>query len=231
MQQPITNIAISAARNASRVLLRALDKLESISSRLERITFVTELHEQALAEITSAVNKSYPDHKIFSESGEFSASDFVWHIAIDGLFNYTYLIPHFAVTIAVKNDNCWQHEVIYEPIRQEIFYANRGRGAFLNRRRIRVCENKDLDTAILAVSNMGFPNWLKADRIYCNGASSLDFSYVAAGRFDGFWCDDVQTAGLLLIQEAGGLLKEWEENGKKNIFVASPKIFKELLNN
>lgn len=256
MKEPIVNIAIRAARVAGDVIVRALDRLDQVNISEKRPNdFVTEIDQQAEKEIIHIIRKAYPQHAILGEeSGSTSGAPenvYEWVIdPLDGTRNFIHGFPHFAVSIAVLLKGRIEHGVIYDPIRQELFTASRGKGAFLNQRRIRVSTRKLLKNCLLGT---GFPSQrpelvesytrgltallpLSGD-VRRAGAATLDLAYVACGRLDGFWEMALKpwdiAAGSLLIREAGGLVsdfsggEDWYASG--NIVAASPRIFKLLL--
>lgn len=254
MRDPIVNIAINAARSAGNIIMHAVDRLDTI-----RITekypndFVTETDQQAEREIITIIRKAHPHHAILGEeSGEISGKDYTWIIdPIDGTRNFIHGFPQFAVSIGIRYKEKIVHGVIYDPIRQELFTASRGKGAYLNDRRIRVSKRTQLRECLLGT---GFPyrhstplvtaylNILKTLLPLCGdvrraGAAVLDLAYVAASRLDGFWEFGLKpwdiAAGALLIKEAGGLIcdvnggEDYFQNG--NIIAGNPKIIKLLL--
>lgn len=254
MKDPIVNIAVKAARAAGNIIIRALDRLDTISISEKRPNdYVTEVDQQAEKEIISIIRKAHPNHAIIGEeSGETGENDFVWIIdPLDGTRNFIHGFPHFAVSIAIRYKNKIEHGVIYDPVRQELFTATRGKGAQLNNRRIRVSKTTQLEDCLLGT---GFPfrhskelidaytNTLRAvlplsGDVRRPGAATLDLAYVACGRLDGFWEMGLQlwdiAAGSLLIKEAGGLVADFQgsENYLKsgNIIAGNPKILKLLL--
>lgn len=252
--QPILTIAINAARNASKTILRSIGRLDSqqISEKAKN-DFVTEVDKAAEREIVSVIRKSYPNHTIIGEEGGTQEGEdiFTWIIdPLDGTTNYIHGIPHFCISIAIQYKGKIEHGVIYDPIRNELFVASRGEGARLNDRRIRVSNNSKLERSLIGT---GFPfrhphNIPLYLRLFENilpaaggirraGSAALDLAYVAAGRFDGFWELGLRewdmAAGSLMIKEAGGLVSDLfgEENffHTGNIIAGNPKIFKYLL--
>lgn len=251
---PIVNIAIGAARNASKIIIRHMGRLEAHDiSEKGRNDFVTEVDKLAEKEIIKTLKKSYPDHKIIAEESGITEGneDYVWIVdPLDGTTNYIHGIPHVAVSIAMKQKGKLEHAVIYDPIRDELFTATRGEGARLNDRRIRVSSQIRLEKSLIGT---GFPFRNPENiQLYLQifeallpttggirraGSAALDLAYVAAGRLDGFLELSLSpwdmAAGALLIKEAGGLVGDIEggenylESG--NIVVGNPKIFKALL--
>lgn len=256
MRSPLLNIAINAALAASNTIIRAIDRLDKLTvTEKQPNDYVTETDQQAERDIIAVIRKAYPKHSILGEeSGEITGEEdeYVWIIdPIDGTRNFIHGFPHFAVSIAISHKGKMEHGVIYDPLRQEMFTASRGKGARLNDRRIRVSVHKKLEECLLGT---GFPyrhspdqvtayvNSLKSLIPHCGdirraGAATLDLAYVACGRLDGFWEAGLKpwdiAAGALIVREAGGLTCDFEggetfmESG--NIVAATPKILKLLL--
>ncbi|UCC14133.1 MAG: inositol monophosphatase [Gammaproteobacteria bacterium] len=224
---PLLNIGIRAARRAGDIIIRNINRLDSIKvSTKGRNDFVSEVDRQAEADIIETIRRSYPEHAFLAEErGSEGSSEFVWIIdPLDGTTNYLHGFPVFAVSIAVAYRDRLEHAVVYDPMRQELFTASRGVGAQLDGRRIRVSGQRNLDSALIGT---GFPfrgkeTWLdtympmlkaviaSTAGVRRPGAASLDLASVAAGRLDGFWELGLQpwdmAAGSLLIQEAGGIV-------------------------
>lgn len=250
-------IALRAARKAGDLIESSVEKLGSIPFEEKgRNDFVTEVDKAAEKEIIYHLKKAYPEHSfVGEESGrtEGSDKDYEWLIdPIDGTTNFIHGIPHFAVSIACIYKGKIQHAVILDPMKREEFTASRGRGANLNDRRIRVTPRRGLAGALIATgipfNGYAFENMTpyltalqeiagKTSGIRRQGAASLDLAYVAAGRYDGFWEMNLKpwdiAAGLLIIQEAGGLFSDFKGGNKSmengNVVCAAPKVFKPLL--
>jgi myo-inositol-1(or 4)-monophosphatase len=252
---PMLNIAVRAARNAGDIIVRHLNRIDHLTiASKERNDFVSEADRQAEAEIIAVIRKAYPGHGILAEESGSQRGDndeFQWIIdPLDGTTNFLHGFPQFAVSIALKHKGRLEQAVVYDPLRQELFTASRGSGAFLDNRRIRVSRQTALTGALLGT---GFPykNQQHLDA-YLNmfralivdtagirrpGSAALDLAYVAAGRLDGFWEIGLNAwdmaAGVLLIHEAGGLVGDlagghsYLENG--NIVAATPKLFPAML--
>ncbi len=249
----LVNIAISAVRNASKTIMRSIEHLEGghISS-VERHDFAVEVEQLAAEEIINTIHKAYPEHKILkNEQQPHENGEPIWIIdAIDGIINYAHAFPQFSISIAVKHKNKIEHAVVYDPIRQDLFTASRGDGAYLNERRMRVSSNKHPEEALLGT---GFPHqqiqhlkpyletfaelFPQLDGVRRGGSSALDLAYIATGRLDGFWEFSLKewnmAAGVLLVKEAGGLVSDFqgEENYLEsgNLVAGNPKIFKAIL--
>ncbi len=250
---PTLNIAVRAARNAGNIIVRAMEHIErlNITEKSEN-DFVTEVDKAAEKEIIRTIHNAYPSHAIMAEeSGIQGESDFQWIIdPLDGTTNYLHGFPQFAVSIALKNKQTIEQAVVYDPLRQELFTASRGRGAHLNDRRIRVTTRRNLDGALLGT---GFPFKQQQDLdIYLAtfkalfpmtagirraGSAALDLAYVAAGRLDGFWELGLNpwdiAAGALLMEEAGGFISDFAGNqnfmDSGNVVAGNPKIQKLML--
>jgi myo-inositol-1(or 4)-monophosphatase len=254
MREPIINIAIEAARAAGNVIVRALDRGKDIKiDEKSHNDFVTEVDRRAEKTITAVIKKAYPKHSILGEEyGEQEGNDYRWIIdPIDGTRNFIHGLPYFAVSIGIAHKNKIEHGVVYDPIRQELFTATRGRGAQLNDRKIRVSTHKKLDTALIgtgfAYRHASTPHAtapLFYDRFVsvCGdirraGAAALDLAYVATGRLDGFWECGLKVwdlaAGALLVKEAGGIVTDIEGGDgymkSGDIVAGNPAILKELL--
>ena len=225
------SFAIQVARDAGNLLVQRLGAAQ-ISNKGD-IDLVTEADIAAEEFIIERIRSHYPLHGILAEeSGEAVAvgpgrSDWKWIIdPLDGTTNYAHGYPCFCVSIALEHAGILEVGVVYDPMRDEMFAAERGQGATLNERRIRVSKIEDLNSAMLCT---GFPYdvrtrpdfardfatfTLHAQAVRRDGSAALDLAYVACGRFDGFWEDGLNTwdiaAGALLIKEAGGRITNFD---------------------
>ena len=252
---PMLNIAVKAARRAGSIIERAAVSGVPLDVRAKRANdFVTQVDRAAEEAVIDVVRKAYPDHAILAEeSGEMkgTAADYCWIIdPLDGTTNFIHGFPQYCVSIAVQHAGKAAHAVVYDPSKNELFTASRGRGAYLNERRIRVSRCRRLEDALVGT---GFPfRELGRLDLYMKqlgrmmgscagvrraGAAALDLAYVAAARLDAFWEMGLSpwdmAAGALLIQEAGGLVGDFSgdagylESG--DIAAGTPKVFTELL--
>ncbi len=255
---PVVNIALRAARKAGDKIMRATDRLDLLQIEAKGLNdFVSDMDRKSEQEIIYHIHKAYPDHHILAEesgaSDHAEASDYQWLIdPIDGTTNFVRGIPHFAISIACKYKGKLEHAVVFDPVRQEEFTASRGQGAQLNGKRIRVSNRQTLESAVLGTGipflsrqHEHLPAYVQSlQTLAANsagirrmGAASLDLAYVAAGRFEAFWEIGLSewdiAAGALLIQEAGGLVSDF--NGGQdflstgNIVCGNPKCFKAVL--
>ena len=250
---PMLNIAIRAARAAGDSIVREMDRVCDIPIDIKgKNDFVTEVDKHAEKIIINTILNSYPDHAFLGEeTGQSGDSEFLWIIdPLDGTTNFLHGFPHFAVSIALQHRGSLDQAVIYDPLKQELFTASKGKGALLNNRKIRVSTRATLDGALLGT---GFPfsdeqqmnSFISSFQalfpmvagIRRAGAASLDLAYVACGRLDGFWEYNLKqwdiAAGALLVQEAGGINSElkggvnYMETG--SIISANPKMIKAML--
>ena len=251
---PILNIAVRAARRAGAIINRAALDGSALEVKSKRVNdFVTKIDQAAEEAIIGIVRNAYPDHAFLAEeSGRTEgAAEYTWLIdPIDGTTNFIHGFPQYCVSIGVQHRGALAHGVVYDPVKNELFTASKGRGAFLNDRRIRVSKCLRLEGALVGT---GFPfKELGRLDLYLSqfrkllektagvrraGAAALDLAYVACGRLDGFWELGLSpwdmAAGALLIQEAGGLVgdlageQDFLESG--DICAATPKVFSQLL--
>jgi len=251
---PMLNIAVRAARRAGSIINRAALGGSSLNVRSKRVNdFVTQIDQAAEEAIMEVVRKAYPDHGFLAEESGKSAgeAEYVWIIdPLDGTTNFIHGFPQYCVSIGVQHRGAIAHGVVYDPVKNELFTASKGRGAFLNDRRIRVSKCTRIGDALVGT---GFPfremsrldlyikqlqNLLKTSSgVRRAGAAALDLAYVACARLDAFWEMGLSAwdmaAGALLIQEAGGLVGDFSgesaylESG--DICAATPKVFPTLL--
>lgn len=254
MSEPLLNIAVEAARKAGVIILRAMKRLDTIKvAEKAPNDFVTEVDQRVEEEIISVIHKAYPSHAILGEEGgELAGDDYQWIIdPIDGTRNFIHGFPHFAVSIAVAHKGKIEHGVIYDPLRQELFTATRGKGAQLNERRIRIAERKQLNEGLLGTGfayrhtdkNNPLQNQILgailpiSNDLRRAGAATLDLAYVACGRLDAFWEIGLKmwdmAAGQLLVKEAGGMIcdpwggEDYLKTG--NIVAANPVLMRQFL--
>ncbi len=249
----LLNIAVKAARRAGEIIIRSLNRLESLTVTSKgRNDFVTEVDRAAEAEIIGIIRKHYPNHAFLAEeSGASGENETVWIIdPLDGTTNFLHGFPTFAVSIACQQRGRLEHAVVYDPMRGELFTASRGAGSHLENRRMRVSKQRTLEGALIGT---GFP--YRANTRFLDpymemlksvmqqtagvrrpGAAALDMAYVAAGRVDAFWEIGLSpwdtAAGTLLITEAGGRIGtlsggEFRQGG--NVVAGTPKVYEALV--
>ena len=224
MPRPHVTIAARAARSAGNVILRYMNRIDGLNIvEKQQLDFVSEVDKLAEAEIIKELRRAYPDHAILAEeSGATGKGPLTWVIdPLDGTHNYLRGIPHFSVSIALLEKGVPIHAVVFDPLRDELYTASKGDGAYINDRRMRVSKRENLGGAMIAT---GFPFRQRehltaqldmtrallgpAEDIRRSGSAALDLAYVAAGRYDGYFEIGLKpwdmAAGVLLVHEAGG---------------------------
>lgn len=252
---PMLNIAIRAARNAGKVIVKGYENLESVEVEEKSLNdYVSSVDKEAELAIIGTLRKSYPDHSIVAEESgidEGNDKDHQWIIdPLDGTTNFIQGIPHFAVSIALKIKGRTEIGIVFDPIRNELFSAVKGQSSQINGYRTRSSSIAKLHGTLLAT---GFPFkqkhltetylnifkdlFLEVADMRRSGSAALDLAYVAAGRVDGFWEFGLKpwdiAAGELLLKESGAMMTDFEGGNdylkSGNVVAANPKLLKELL--
>jgi myo-inositol-1(or 4)-monophosphatase len=253
---PMLTTAIKAARRAGNVINRGARDLDRLTVTAKGPKdFVSEIDHAAEAAIVETLHAAYPDHAILAEEGtgrdRNADAEHVWIIdPLDGTTNFLHGFPQYCVSIALSHKGVVTQGVIYDPVRNDLFTASRGRGAFLNDRRIRVSRRQHLRECLIGT---GFPfrdgahldtymSMMKtmteqAAGLRRPGAAALDLAYVAAGYYDGFFEIGLNAwdvaAGSLLVLEAGGLIGDLSGEGDYiyggQVVAATPRIFPQML--
>lgn len=250
---PMLTTAVKAARRAGNIINRASLDIDMLTvKKKSQNDYVSEVDGAAENAIIEILLEAYPNHEILAEeSGARGASEFQWIIdPLDGTTNFLHGFQQYSVSIALLHKGVISQAVIYDPVRNDLFTATKGRGAYLNDRRLRVSKQKQLGDALIGT---GFPfrdfthidAYLgmfrdliqKTAGLRRPGSAALDLAYTAAGRFDGFFEIGLHSwdiaAGCLLVQEAGGLVGDFEGNEtyleSGNIVAGNPKVFGQLL--
>ena len=220
------NIMIKASEKASKILIRDFGEVEKLQvSKKGPIDFVTNADIKAEKIIIEELKKAKPNFSLLSEeAGEKNNKDSknTWILdPIDGTVNFLHGIPHFAISIALKSDNEIISGLIFDPIKNEMFFAEKNNGAFFNNHRIRVSKKNNINDCLFAtndkiITELDFPNRK-------SGCAALDMAYVAAGRYDGYFQKNLNlwdiAAGIILVKEAGGIINEIDLNKTNNIKV------------
>ncbi len=237
---PNLNIMIKAAEKASKILIRDFGELEKLQVSIKGpADFVTNSDKKVEKILIEELNKAKKNYSILSEEIgkiENSDKDNFWIIdPIDGTTNFLHGVPHFAISIALRNKNEIISGLIYDPIKNEMFYAEKDNGAFLNNQRIRVSNKKSLNECLFAT---GGKKEIKSKlNIRKSGSAALDLAYVATGRFDGYFQNELNlwdiAAGLILVTEAGGKTNNLDQTSINNLKVnaASNAIYEKMLEN
>ncbi len=253
---PMLNIAVKAARAAGAIINRAALDLEVLKVGTKGPNdFVSEVDRAAEQVIIETLLDAYPGHGILAEESgrEHGAkhSEFVWIIdPLDGTTNFLHGFPVYAVSIALAHRGAVQQAVVYDPTRNDLFFASKGRGAFLNDRRLRVSKRTRLSDSLIGT---GFPfrrgdNFKRYVKMFEEvmqhsaglrrpGAAALDLCYVAAGYYDGFFETGLSpwdvAAGSLIVTEAGGLIGNFTGEAdflyQREIVAGNPKVYGQLV--
>ena len=249
------NVMVKACRTAAKTLIRDFGEIENLQVSLKGPGDFVSASDKKVEEILiDILQKARPTYSVLSEEvGEINNDkDFKWIIdPIDGTANFLHGIPHFAISIGLENEGEIICGIIYDPIKDEMFVAEKGNGSYLNNQRIRVSGRSNLKDCIIFT---GGPKHDSKDRdlsleeykkfsskalipIRKLGSAALDIAYVAAGRCDGFWQRNLNywdiAAGIILVKESGGFVTDFKgENDyikNKNILVTNAKIGSEMI--
>jgi len=249
------NVLVKASRKAAKVLIRDYGEVEKLQVSLKDPgDFVTMTDKKVEKILIEELQKARPDYSILSEETGYikKGEEFKWIIdPIDGTANFLHGIPHFAISIGLEKNDEIICGIIYDPIKDEMFFAEKGNGSYLNNQRIRVSSRSKLNNCMVVT---GGPRRDSSERekvieeykkfssavdvpIRKMGSAALDMAYVAAGRFDGFWQRNLNywdiAAGIIIVKEAGGFVTDFSGNNKyvenKTILVANSKINEEMI--
>jgi|TARA_B100000315_G_C14447003_1_gene527282 myo-inositol-1(or 4)-monophosphatase len=249
------NVMVKACRKAAKTIIRDFGEIENLQVSLKGPgDFVTASDKKVEKILISELQKARPNHSILSEeTGQINNDEsFKWIIdPIDGTANFLHGIPHFAISIGLEHDKEIICGIVYDPIKDEMFVAEKGNGSYLNNQRMRVSSRSKLENCIVFT---GGPKRESKDRelsieeykkfsskihtpIRKLGSASLDMAYVAAGRCDGFWQRNLNywdiAAGIILVKEAGGFVTDFNGENEyiqnKTILVTNSKINKEMI--
>ena len=251
----LINVMVAAARKAARALKRDFGELEKLQVSLKGpANFVTAADRRAEETLHTELMKGRPGYSFLGEEGglrEGTDKSHTWIVdPLDGTTNFLHGIPQFAISIALEREGLVVAGLIYNPANEEMFIAERGKGAFLNDKRIRVAARQRLADAIVAC---GLPHYGRGDlalarneiaaaqRAFAGlrryGAATLDLAWIAAGRLDAYWERDLSpwdlAAGSLLVREAGGFLSDVDGGDailqKGNVIAGNETMHRELL--
>ena len=232
------NIMIKASEKASKILIRDFGEVEKLQISVKGPSdFVSNADTKAEKIIINELMKAKKNYSILSEecgSKINSDSENVWIIdPIDGTINFLHGVPHFAISIALKSNNEIVSGLIYDPIKDEMFYAEKNNGAFFNNQRIKVSKKKDIEGCLFGT---GGKEKIEVDLITRkSGSAALDMAYVAAGRYDGYFQNNLNlwdiAAGIIIVKEAGGIINEinLSENDNIKIRASSTAINEKML--
>ena len=234
------NIMIKAAEKASKSVIRDFGEVEKLQvSKKGPRDFVTKTDKHVEKILIEELSKAKKNYSFLSEEvGKIKNKDQenIWIIdPIDGTTNFLHGIPHFAICIALQSKNEIVSGLIFDPIKDEMFYAEKNKGAYLNNHRLRVSKKNSLDECLFSSNHDGlkFTNL----NMRCTGCASLDLAYVASGRLDGFFHDKINiwdvAAGKLIIEESGGVVEFLNENKQDQLDIRASNnfIFSQMIKN
>jgi len=232
------NVMIKASEKASKALIRDFGEIEKLQVSVKGpADFVSNADTKAEKIIIEELKKAKPNYSILSEEdGSETNKDIenVWIIdPIDGTTNFLHGVPHFAISIALKCKNEIISGIIYDPIKDEMFFAEKDNGAFFNNKRIRVSKKKEINTCLFGTGGKYKLDINLPTRK--SGSAALDMAYVAAGRYDGYYQNNLNlwdiAAGIIIVKEAGGIVNKIDLSKNENIKItaASSAINEEML--
>ena len=237
---PNLNIMIKAAEKASKVIIRDFGELEKLQvSSKGPMDFVTNSDKKVEKIIIEELTKSRKKFSIISEEiGEIKNSDKdnCWIIdPIDGTTNFLHGIPHFAISIALRIKQEIVSGLIFDPIKNEMFYAEKNSGAFFNNQRIRVSKKRNLNECLFATG--GKDQFYKNLNVRKSGSAALDMAYVGTGRYDGYFQKNLNiwdiAAGIIIVNEAGGKINDinYSSNEVIKILAGSNSVYDKMIEN
>ena len=232
------NVMIKASEKASKALIRDFGEVEKLQvSKKGPSDFVTNADLKAEKIIVDELKKARPNYSIISEENgieENKDKNNTWIIdPIDGTTNFLHGIPHFAISIALKSNNDLVSGLIFDPIKNEMFFAEKNNGAFFNKHRIKVSKKNNINECLFATG--GKLNHEPEISYRKSGSAALDMAYVAAGRYDGYFQKNLHlwdiAAGIIIVKEAGGVVNEidLQSHTKVEIISSSMDINQQLL--
>ena len=237
---PNLNIMIKACEKASKIIIRDFGEVENLQvAKKGPRDFVTKTDrrvEEILMEELIRAKKNYSF--LTEESGKIENNDKnkIWIIdPIDGTTNFLHGIPHFAISIALQIDNELNSAIIHDPIKNEIFFAEKNNGAYFNNHRVRVSKKSDLEECLFSSDQRGIKDIFPNLNIRSSGCAALDLAYVASGRLDGFFHNKINlwdiAAGILIVKESGGITNDISKYDHDSIDIraASSSIYSEMM--
>ena len=233
------NLMIKACEKASKVIIRDFGELENLQvSKKGPKDFVTKTDKRVEKILIEELTKSKKNYSfITEETGKIlnKNENIFWIIdPIDGTTNFLHGIPHFAISIALQIENEIISGLIFDPIKNEMFYAEKNNGSFINNYRVRVSKKSDIDDCLFATNNDGVVSIYPKLNLRNTGCAALDLAYVGCGRFDGYFHNKINiwdiAAGKIIIEEAGGKVNNISNfKNKIDIRAANPNIYEKML--
>ncbi len=237
---PNLNIMIKACEKASKVIIRDFGEVENLQvAKKGPRDFVTKTDKRVEEILIDELKKAKKNYSFLTEeSGKIDNydKDKIWIIdPIDGTTNFLHGIPHFAISLALKIDNEFVSALIHDPIKNEIFFAEKNNGAYFNNHRIRVSSKIDIEDCLFSSNSEGVKSVYPNLNMRNSGCAALDLAYVGSGRLDGFFHNEINlwdiAAGLLIIKEAGGAMNDFTKYNENsiNIRAASSSIYTKMM--
>ena len=234
------NMMIKASEKVSKVIIRDFGELENLQvSRKGPKDFVTKTDKRVERVLIEELNKSKKNYSfITEESGKIlnKNKEIFWIIdPIDGTTNFMHGVPHFAISIALQIKGEITIGLIVDPIKNEIFYAEKNNGSYINNNRVRTSNKSNIEECLFASNNDGVKSIHPKLNLRNTGCAALDLAYVGCGRLDGFFHNKINlwdiAAGKIIVEEAGGKINEIKNfNSKIDIRAANPNIYEKMLN-
>ena len=237
---PNLNIMIKACEKASKVIIRDFGEIENLQvSKKGPRDFVTKTDKKVEKILIEELSKSKKNYSfITEESGKIKNSNenAYWIIdPIDGTINFMHGIPHFAISIALRINGNLKSGLIFDPIKNEIFYAEKNCGTYFNNHRVRVSSKINLEECLFSSNSDGVKYATPHLNMRNTGCAALDLAYVGAGRLDGFFNKNINiwdiAAGILIIEEAGGKVSDISKFGDETIYIraSNSNIYQKML--
>tara|TARA_B100000989_G_scaffold222299_1_gene169927 strand:- start:2045 stop:2791 length:747 start_codon:yes stop_codon:yes gene_type:complete len=242
---PNLNIMIKACEKASKVIIRDFGEIENLQVKKKGPRdFVTKTDKKVEGILIEELTKAKKNFSFLTEESgkiENNDKDKIWIIdPIDGTTNFLHGVPHFAISLALKIDSELKSALIVDPIKNEIFFAEKNNGSYLNNRRIRVSNKNDIEDCLFSSDQTGLKNIFPKLNMRTTGCAALDLAYVGSGRMDGFFYNNINiwdiAAGVLIVKEAGGTTNDIGNYEDDNIDIRAassaiyPEMMKKLIN-
>ncbi len=237
---PNLNVMIKACDKASKVIIRDFGEIENLQvAKKGPRDFVTKTDKRVEEILIKELTKAKKNYSFLTEESgkiENNDKDKIWIIdPIDGTTNFLHGIPHFAISIALKIDNELISALIHDPIKNEIFFAEKSNGSYYNNHRIRVSSKSDIEDCLFSSDQHGLKFAYPGLNMRNSGCAALDLAYVGSGRLDGFFHNKINlwdiAAGILIVQEAGGTINDYSKYDHNSIDIraASSSIYNKMI--
>ena len=237
---PNLNIMIQACEKASKVIIRDFGEVENLQvAKKGPRDFVTKTDKRVEEILIQELTKAKKNYSFLTEeSGKIENNDKekIWIIdPIDGTTNFLHGIPHFAISVALQIDNVIKSALIHDPIKNEIFFAEKNNGAYFNNHRIRVSKKNEIEDCLFSSNQHGLKLIYPSLNMRSTGCTALDLAYVGSGRLDGFFHNNINlwdiAAGILIVKEAGGTINDLSDYKDDNIDIraASSSIYSKMI--